>query len=275
MSILQIEKTDACLGAVVQGLDLRGPLTADVVEALRGALYDYQVLFFRDQDLSDDQHLDFARCFGQPNLYPIVEMLGIERPLEMVEDNEKSPPKADRWHTDVTWLADPPKLGVLSAQVIPPQGGDTLWCNTYEIYDALPKRLRERVESLEIQHVAGEHFLERVVAALGEEFIERFRARYGDGARHPLVRKHPVTGRTLIWLSGSFMDHVVGMERREGRALLDELMNFADDPRFTLRWKWRENDVALWDERSTMHRVDADHWPMHRLMRRCTVETAP
>jgi taurine dioxygenase len=260
---------------VVEGLDLREPLAPEVVEGLRRALFDHQLLFFRDQELSDDQHLDFARCFGQPNVYPIVEMLGIDRPLEMVEDNERMPPKADVWHTDVTWLPDPPKLGVLSARVIPPKGGDTLWCNTYAIYDALPEALRERVEDLEIHHAAGEHFLERVVAALGDDFVERFRARYGAGAPHPLVREHPVTGRKVIWLSGSFMDHVVGMERDEGRRLIDELMRFADDPRFSVRWKWRENDVAIWDERSTMHRVDADHWPMRRLMRRCTVETAP
>jgi taurine dioxygenase len=110
-----------------------------------------------------------------------------------------------------------------------------------------------------------------VLESLGSDFIERFRARYGDGSTHSLVRKHYVTGRPLVYLAGAFMDHVVEMDREEGRSLLRELMEIADHEVHQIRWKWEVDDLAIWDERSTMHRVDASHWPKQRLMRRCTI----
>jgi alpha-ketoglutarate-dependent taurine dioxygenase len=110
-----------------------------------------------------------------------------------------------------------------------------------------------------------------VVKSLDEKLVEPFIDQYGDGAQHPLVCEHYVTGRPLLYLCGGFMDHVVGMDQSEGRALLQKLMERADDPGRQIRWKWAVNDLAIWDERSTMHRVDASHWPEPRRMRRCTV----
>lgn len=271
-STFTVEKLDSALGALVQGVDLRDSLEPTTVEALRRALFEHQVLFFRDQSLTDEQHLQFAAQFGAPNLYPLVEMLGGQKPIEIVADGGDRKPVAAAWHTDVTWLQDPPKLGVLSAQVMPAQGGDTLWCSLYAVYEALPRTLREQVDDLAVAHSPGEGFYDRVVGSLGDaDFVDRFKARYGEGSTHPLVRDHYVTGRRLIYLAGAFMDHVVGMEIDEGRALLRKLVEFADDDRFHVRWDWQVNDLALWDERSTMHRVDASHWPEKRVMRRCTM----
>lgn len=272
MTTLQIEKLDAALGARIAGVDLREPLEPGLVDALRDALFDHQVLFFRDQPLSDDQHLDVARAFGRPNVYPLVEMLGSDKPLEIVADGPNQKPVASSWHTDVTWLPDPPKIGILSAQVIPERGGDTLWCSLYSVYDSLPPEKLAAIRDLEIAHAPGEGFVQLVVNRFGDDFRARFRARYGEGTTHPLVREHPVTGRPLIWLSGGFMDGVVDMEREAGRALLGELMALADDPVHQVRWPWQPHDLAIWDERSTMHRVDSNHWPAPRVMRRCTID---
>lgn len=268
---LSIEKLDASLGAVVRGVNLGEPL-GDALPAVREALFEHQVLFFREQELDDVQHIRFAEQFGTPCLYPLVEMLGGRKPIEQVIDGGDKKPVAESWHTDVTWLQDPPKIGVLHARVMPEVGGDTLWCNLYAAYEALPSPLRERIEDLVVAHSPGEGFVERVVATLGDEsFVDRFQARYGDGSRHELVRDHYVTGRRLVYLAGGFMDHIEGMDVAEGRALLRELMTHASEERFHVRWEWNVDDLAIWDERSTMHRVDASHWPEMRHMRRCTL----
>ncbi|MCH2169137.1 TauD/TfdA family dioxygenase [Myxococcota bacterium] len=267
----EVEPLDSALGARIHGIDLRTPLTSEVSQGLRDTLYEYQVLFFRDQPLSDQQHLALAQNFGTPNLYPVNEMLGIHEPLEFVEDGPGKKPVAAAWHTDVTWLQDPPKIGILAAQIMPAEGGDTMWCSLYSVYDALSREMRERIQNLTVAHAAGPGFVELVIKRFGDEFVARFEELYGSGSRHPLIRNHEVVGRPLVYLAGGFMDHIEGQDIDSGRRLLKELMSIADDPVHQIRWKWAVDDLAIWDERSTMHRVDTSHWPEPRRMRRCTI----
>ena len=269
---LTIEKLDAALGATVHGIDLREPIGTECAQALRDALFEHQVLFFPGQPLEDEQIIDFATNFGSPNLYPLVEMLGGTEALETVADGGDTKPVAGNWHTDVTWIQEPPKIGLLNARIMPDKGGDTLWCDLYSVYESLPAAMREKIASLMVGHSPGPYFYNQVVAPLGDDnFLDRFKERYGDGSRHELVRDHYVTGRRLVYLAGGFMDHIEDMELEEGRTLLRELMNIADDPRFHVQYEWQVGDLALWDERSTMHRQDPSHWPARRTMRRCTV----
>jgi len=268
---LQATPLDGPFGARIDGIDLREPLEPQLAQRLRDLLFEHQVLFFRDQALDDAQHLRFASYFGEPNVYPLTQMLGRDKPIEFVWDGPDRKPTAAGWHTDVTWLPDPPKIGVLNAQVMPKRGGDTLWCSLYSLYDTLSEEERADLHDLEVHNAAGPFFIELVVKSLDEKLVEPFIDQYGDGARHSLVCEHYVTGRPLLYLCGGFMDHVVGMDRSEGRALLRRLMERADDPAYHVRWDWAVDDLAIWDERSTMHRVDASHWPEPRRMRRCTV----
>ena len=268
---LRATRLDDPLGARIDGIDLRKPLEPHLVEGLRELLFEHQVLFFRDQALDDAEQIRFASYFGEPNVYPLTQMLGSSEPIEFVWDGPDRKPTAAAWHTDVTWLPDPPKIGVLNAQVMPERGGDTLWCSLYSLYDALSEEERAELRDLVVHNAAGPFFLEFVVKTLDERLVEPFTEQYGDGAQHSLIREHYVTGRPLLYLCGGFMEHVVGMDRSEGRALLQRLMKRADDPTYQLRWEWAVNDLAIWDERSTMHRVDASHWPEPRRMRRCTV----
>jgi taurine dioxygenase len=268
---LQVAPLDGPLGAQIMGIDLRNPLEPQLVEKLRDLLFEYQVLFLRDQALDDAQHIRFASYFGEPNVYPLTKMLGINKPIEFVWDGPDRQPTASGWHTDVTWLPDPPRVGVLNAHVMPEHGGDTLWCSLYSLYDALSAEERTALQDRVVHNAPHPGFIERVVKSIDEKLVEPFLELYGDGAQHPLVCDHYVTGRPLLYLCGGFMDHVVGMEASEGRALLKHLMESAEDPAFQVRWEWAVNDLAIWDERSTMHRVDASHWPEPRRMRRCTV----
>ena len=268
---LQVTPLDGPFGARIGGIDLRKPLEAQLALRLRDLLFEYQVLFFRDQALDDAQHIQFASYFGKPNVYPLTKMLRRDQPIEFVWDGPDRKPTAAGWHTDVTWLPDPPKIGILNAQVIPKRGGDTLWCSLYSLYDALSEEERADLHDLVVHNAPGPGFIELVVKSLDEKLVEPFLDRYGDGARHPLVCEHYVTGRPLLYLCGGFMDHVVGMDGSEGRTLLKHLMERADDPAYQVRWEWAVDDLAIWDERSTLHRVDASHWPEPRRMRRCTV----
>lgn len=268
---LQVTLLDGPLGARIDGIDLRRPLEPQLVEKLRNLLFEHQVLFFRDQAFDDAEHIRFASYFGKPNVYPLTRMLGRDEPIEFVWDGPDRKPAAAGWHTDVTWLPDPPKIGVLNAQVIPERGGDTLWCSLYSLYETLSDKERADLSDLIIHNAPGPGFIELVVRSLDEKLVKPFVDQYGDGARHSLVCEHYVTGRPLLYLCGAFMDHVIGMDRSEGRGLLQHLMERANDPSNQVRWEWAVDDLAIWDERSTMHRVDASHWPEPRRMRRCTV----
>jgi len=271
-STVRAEKIAGSLGAELHGLDLREPVCDDDFAALEQAILTHHVVFLRDQPLSDAQHLALAERFGKISLYPINAALGDELALETIEDSEDNPPKADHWHTDVTWIPEPPKLGILSAQEIPAYGGDTLWANLHAAYEALSPLMRERIDGLSVYHDAGASFWAGVAVALGEEKSREIRAKVAAGAEHPLVRTHPVTGRRALFVAGYFMQHILEMHEDESRMLLDYLMGHATQARFQCRWRWRPHDLAIWDERCTLHLALPDHYPQVRRMRRCTVD---
>ena len=269
---LSVRRLTGALGAVIEGVDLREPVADAQFEELHDALMAHHVLFLRDQDLSEAQHLAFAERFGTPSLYPVLQILEIEQRLEVIADNADSPPKADNWHTDVTWLPQPPKIAILNARVIPEYGGDTLWCDLFAAYESLSPTLQQMLDGLRVRHAPGDAFLAKLRAAVGDEVTDRFEREFGAGAEHPLVRLHPVTGRKALYVAGLFMDRVVGMDAGESEWLLAYLTERATQTSLQCRWAWRPFDVAIWDERCTMHRALADHYPQERAIRRCTIE---
>jgi len=266
---MEIRQLTGRLGAVVDDVDLE---TIDVVtfEALHDALMAHQVIFMRDQQLSDDGHRRLAALFGTPTVYPVSKHFGGTEYLHVIEDTEESPPDADGWHMDITWVNEPPKLAILAALVIPNFGGDTIWTDLYGAWDQLSPVMKEMLGPLQVHHAPGDTFWEAVNRASNLDVAELRKA--FPGAVHPLVRDHPVTGRTVLNLSGYFMESIVGMEPTESSWLLSWLTARVEDPNLQIRWRWREGDVAIWDEYSTNHRALSDHYPQHRRMRRCTVD---
>ncbi|MEX2099984.1 MAG: TauD/TfdA family dioxygenase [Acidimicrobiia bacterium] len=267
---MQIERIAAALGAVVSGVDLREPLDNLELEQLRDALVEHQVLFFHDQDLDDDQQRAFASRFGTLGVFPVAKLMGSTTDMSYIEDTAESPPDADGWHTDITWIAEPPKIAVLNARIIPEYGGDTLWASLFAAYDALSPAMQQICERLTVRHTAGPDFLERV--SRGREEIVEVIKREFPPVEHPLVRTHPVSGRRALFVAGGFMDQIVGMHRDESDALLGYLKHHIENPNFQVRWHWRPYDLAMWDEASTNHRALSDHFPQHRMMRRCTID---
>jgi taurine dioxygenase len=259
------------LGALVDGVDLHHRLDDDTAQLLRAALHEHSVLFFHDQDLSEDEQLVFASTFGPVGQYPLTKMFGGTAMSSTIEDTADSPPDADGWHTDVTWIAEPPAYAILNAKVIPDRGGDTMWSSLLAAYDALSPVMQDLCCRLTVRHHAGPDFRARATRAAGPETAERILAEFPP-VEHPLVRTHPVTGRRALFVAGGFMDQIVGMHRDESDALLGFLARHVENPNFCVRWRWSEGDVAVWDEASTNHRALSDHFPAHRVMRRCTVD---
>ncbi len=234
------------------------------------ALTQHLVLFFRDQDLTDEQHLAFASNFGTVNhsAYAPEGATGAAACLEWIEDGPESPPKADLWHTDVAYLDEPPDFGVLNLRVVPPVGGDTLWADLYGAYEALSPVMRTAVEHLELDLRPGT----AVELSSGKRrWFEYARDHGRPQSRHPIVRVHPVTGRPLLFLAGQFIEGITGMTTGESAVLLKLLRTTVNDPNLQCRWRWKEHDLVIWDERCTNHRATSDHFPGRRVVRRCTV----
>ncbi len=266
-----ITPVGGAIGAQVDGLDLTRPLDPTAASLVRDALHEHSVLFFREQDLTEEEQIAFAAQFGTVGPYAFTRMLGEDRLTSIIEDTADSPPDADGWHTDVSWVAEPPAYAVLNARLIPPVGGDTMWSSLFAAYDALSPVMQRVCDGLVVRHHAGQDFHDRIERILGTETADRVDREFPP-VEHPLVRTHPVTGRRALWVSGRFVDQIVGMHRDESDALLGYLNHHIEDPNFCVRWRWRPYDVAMWDEASTNHRALSDHFPDHRIMRRCTVD---
>ena len=270
MSSLRVEPIAGPLGACVWGIDARHPIREAEIASLHRALTDRQVLFFRRQDLSAQQLLDLAALFGELAVDPVSHLKGLPKILTFIEDTQDRPPAEFPWHTDLSWLREPPAFGVLNARVIPPRGGDTTWVSLFALYDALPTEGKRAAERLRLLHRPKPHFFETVRRHHGDEITDRLIAENPPVA-HPLVRTHPVSARRALYLSPLYADSFVGLPADESRALLARLEQMLDDTRFQVRWQWQEHDLVIWDEASTNHRAAGDHYPQRRRMQRCAV----
>jgi taurine dioxygenase len=261
------------IGAEIRGVDLCREVDQETVAAIRHALLEHLVVFFRDQDITAEQQLAFASRFGEP-MIPSGEVppreAGIDPYFAVLEDTPDSPPKADFWHTDVAFARTPPDIAVLAMVDTPPVGGDTLWLNLYDLYDALSPAMQEVVSLLDLELDLGAPLRKAVVNMSGEAEYERMAAST-PLMRHPLVRVHPETGRRALYMCGAFMRGISGMDPVDSAVVLDLLRAKLADPNLQVRWRWRQHDVAMWDERCTNHRANSDHAPGHRLVRRCLV----
>lgn len=258
------------IGAEVGGIDLRQPLEAGQVGAIRQALLDWKVLFFRDQEITTDQHLDFARNFGGLEVHPFApEKPGYPEVLAITH-NRESRGKENVWHSDVTWREKPSLGSILRAIEIPPLGGDTLFADMYAAYDGLSDEIKARIEGAYAVHDFA-HFRKTMVKqGKTPEEIEAFNKLY-PMMEHPIVRTHPETGRKAIYVNVAFTQHIVGMEKAESDALLKHLYAQAAIPEYQCRFRWQPHSIAFWDNRASQHYAASDYWPAVRRMERVTI----
>ena len=263
---IRVEPLAAALGAEVSGVDLRKPLDAGVIDEIRRAWLAHQVLFFRDQPLSVDEHKAFARRFGELHVHPVLQQLAAQGHPEIVvlESDAKRPFVAERWHSDVTFEREPPLGSILRAVEVPAVGGDTLWASMTAAYDALSEPMQRMLEGLRgVNSGAG---FRRVATDSQSETLAR-----NEEAVHPVIRTHPETGRKAIFVNSTFTKRIEGMKPAESRALLDFLFEHVSAPEFTVRFRWRKHSLAMWDNRCTQHRVVTDNLAAYRRMERVTL----
>jgi taurine dioxygenase len=262
---LTVEPLAGRIGAEIRGVD--ADLSNETVAQIRRALVQHRVVFLRDQRLDAEAQVRFARRFGDLTLGHPTLASPRDQPHLSVRDSNVAG-GADFWHTDVTFVDQPPAFTVLRAVVIPPLGGDTLWANTVSAYRDLPPELRELADRLRIVHSnAPKDPDER------HDTVTAHRHRFTSTVyktEHPAVRVHPETGERSLML-GNWAYKVVGLSPQSSRDLIRLLQEFVVRPENTVRWKWRVGDLAIWDNRATQHYAIYDYGTAHRRMERVTV----
>jgi taurine dioxygenase len=263
-SRLTLRPLSPTIGAEVGGVDLATLDDAQFAEVHR-ALLEWKVLFFRDQQIDADQHRAFAARFGPLEEHPFIAA-GATADVVRFEKGEKMKGYENAWHTDVTWRECPALGAVLRAIEIPEMGGDTLFADMAAAFDNLPSATREQIDGLRAVHDFTPTFGAFLDAETRTEMQEKFPA-----VEHPVVRRHPETGRKTLFVNPIFTTHIVGMARDESRALLERLYAQAAIPEFQCRWSWRPNDVAMWDNRAVQHYACSDYAPARRVMERVAI----
>jgi taurine dioxygenase len=274
----EVSPAAAALGAEIMAGDLRA-LDDDGFTRVVKAWRDHAVVLFRDQILTDADLIAFSRRFGDLDIAPVQEngrrfVDGI--PEIYIVSNVKVNGEAigslgdgeAAWHTDMSYLAAPPKASMLYALEVPPRGGNTSFCSMYAIYESLPDALKTRIAGLTIKHDGTYNsggYLRQGVTPTGDP-------RTSPGALHPLVCTHPETGRRLLYLGRRRNAYIAGMALEESEALLDELWTYVARPEAAWEHVWRVGDLVLWDNRCTMHRRDAFDPGARRIMHRTQIK---
>lgn len=259
------------IGALVSGIDLARPLGPGDAATLTDLLHRHLVLFFEKQALSPALQRDLAANFGQLHIHPIYPHVAEVPEIIVLDTHADNLPDNDNWHTDVTFIETPPLGAILSAQRLPPTGGDTLWASGIAAYDALSAPWRDFLAGLDAEHDFVKSFpLERYAGTDERGRWFEAQARHPP-VRHPVIRTHPVTGRKALFVNEGFTTKILGLTARESEATLRFLFEHVARPEFTLRWRWREGDVAFWDNRVTQHYATADYLPARRVMHRATI----
>jgi taurine dioxygenase len=258
------------IGAEVSGVDLSEPLDLDVLAELRAGLLEWKVLFFRDQDITTDEHLAFARSFGELEVHPFAPQKPGYPEVLAITHNRESRGRENTWHSDVTWREKPSLGSALRALEIPPVGGDTLFADMYAAYEGLSDAMKAQIEGRVALHDFAHFRAGLRKQGKSEAEIEAFNRAY-PSVEHPVVRTHPETGRKARYVNAAFTQHIVGLAKEESDRLLRHLYAQAAIPEYQCRFRWEVNSVAFWDNRASQHYAVSDYWPAVRRMERVTI----
>jgi taurine dioxygenase len=276
---MRIEQLTCAIGAELTGVSLADAARdSGLFAEIRAALLKYKVLFLRDQEISRAEHVAFATRFGPLEDHPISGTDPENPGLVQIYKSPETP--IDRyenaWHTDATWRTSPPLGCVLRCVECPPVGGDTMWANMALAYEKLPNDVKAKIAPLRARHSIEASF----GAAMSIEKRLALKEQYPD-PEHPVVRTHPETGEKVLFVN-AFTSHFTnyhtpanvryGQDANPGAGdLLRYLISQAYVPEYQVRWRWKRNSVAIWDNRSTQHYAVMDYPPCHRKMDRAAI----
>ena len=245
-----VKKLAGSIGAEVTGLSLAN-MTADNIDSIKSLLLDHMVLFFPAQHMSVEDHVSFGRYFGELEGHPNLKSESV-LPPEVFQLEATQGGVADEWHTDITFQDEPALMSILNMVKCPETGGDTMWTSLYAAYDELSEPMQDLCNGLSALHDAHPH------------------NRPDQMAVHPVVRIHPETGKKALYVNEHFTRRLVEMNSTESDVLLGYLTKWVANPRFTVRYRWTEGTIAIWDNRCTQHFVLND-FVGERIIQRVTI----
>ncbi len=265
----------AC-GAVIDGVDLAADLDDEVIAEIRRAVLDHHVVFFRRQQLTPDRQVAFSRRFGPYSPVPFIEpVAGHPEVIAVVREPEERQRYTfgSLWHSDFSFLPEPPFASILHALEVPPSGGDTIWANQVLAFESLSTGMQSMLEGLTGLHSAVNAYSPKM-QAIHDTFTGMV-VHTNDEAnrveRHPVVRVHPETGRRALFVNAQYTIALDGFHPHEAKPILDFVAEHSVRPELTCRWRWEVGDVAFWDNRCLQHMAMADFTGHRRFLHRTTV----
>ncbi|MEM6476437.1 MAG: TauD/TfdA family dioxygenase [Pseudomonadota bacterium] len=262
---LDIHPMTPAIGAEILGIDLAAEDIAAHIPAIRAALLKHGVIFFRDQTITQEQHIAFARHFGDLEVHPATPKDQPNPEVLHIAHGPKSRGQENNWHSDVTWREKPSLGSILLAREVPDCGGDTLFANMHLAYERLSEQMQRFCEGLTAVHDIARVFAKRLGKA-PEDLHDKY-----PPVRHPVIRTHPETGERLIYVNTAFTSHIEGLSAKESAWLLDHLYATAKDVEIQCRFRWQAGSIAFWDNRVCQHLAVSDYFPARRVMERVTV----
>jgi taurine dioxygenase len=276
---IRVERLTCSIGAELRNVNIAAAINDDgLFQEIKSLLLKHYVLFLRDQDISRAEHVAFARRFGELEDHPVAGSDPDHPGLVRIYKDLSSKPEhyENAYHCDATWRECPPMGCVLRCVECPEVGGDTIWVNMVEAYGRLPEQIKARIVGLRARHSIEATF----GAVMPTDKRLALKKQYPD-AEHPVVRTHPETGEKILFVNG-FTTHFTNFHTPENvrygqdfvpgsSQLLNYLISQAAIPEFQVRWRWRKNSVAVWDNRSTQHYAVQDYWPAVRKMERTAI----
>jgi taurine dioxygenase len=266
---LTIEPLNPVIGAELHGLDLREELPDHDIRAIKEALDRYQVVFFRDQDITPEQQLAFGRRFGELHVHPSVRGKPREQWSELMPvhaDATTARVAGDKWHTDVSCDEKPPLASILHLTTIPESGGDTLFSSMYAAYDALSEPMKRLLAGLTATHDGAPNYDDRA-----RRNRDANPDRVNPVAVHPVIATHPSTGKKTLYVNSTFTVRINELTPAESDAVLELLFAHVARPEFQCRFRWRRNSIAFWDNRAVQHYAVWDYYPAVRSGLRVTI----
>jgi taurine dioxygenase len=258
------------IGAEILGINI-ATASDTAIDEIRSALLTHQVIFFRDQNITRQDHIAFARRFGDLEIHPATPSDQEDPEVLHIAYGSKSRGRENMWHSDVSWRPEPSLGSILRAIELPPLGGDTLFANMVKAYEMMPDDLRDKVEGRNAIHDFTRVFnSKRRGTAVADTPIDELRARY-PLMSHPIIRTHPETRQKLVYVNGAFTSHIEGMDETESTETLNQLYALAQNPEIQCRFRWKPGSIAFWDNRACQHFAASDYFPHVRAMERVTI----
>jgi alpha-ketoglutarate-dependent taurine dioxygenase len=266
---LSVRPLQPYVGAEISGANLSEPLTAEIRDEIYAALLKYKVIFFRDQPLTREQHIALGSAFGELEAHPVEPTAGFPLILQVKADGiiKRGP---DIWHTDNMYEQIPPSVSILRAITIPSLGGDTVFSNAIAVYEGLDAETKDKIEHLKADCV----FPAMRRKDLSPERKQELQERYPTVA-FPIVRLHPDTGERTLFVCEAYSEHVIGLEAQESEKLLRLLFDRIKRPEYQVRFAWRVNSIAMWDNRAVQHYAVTDYSEPRHLERVTAKGTKP